>query len=487
MNCIAPCDPDGSRHEMPRISDPLSRRAGADPDRAAVIEAGDGSTTTWVDLDLRTGMFAGQLLECGVEPGERVVVIAQPGLPLITALHACMRIGAALVPLSARSTPEELQRQIRDCDPRLVLAAAGQPEGMERTRAAWMSLEQFDCVHAESVAGSSIDESADACVIYTSASAGSAKGVRLTIANCIASARGCAEALGSNGSDDRWLLTLGTHRVGGLAILFRSVLSGAGVIVVPRFSESDVVAALLLRPTLVSLVPTMLIRLVESGFQDELRAPRAVLLGGAPAPAAAVREWASAGLRVCPSYGLSETGSQIAVVPPGEGSRFAGTAGMVHSQAQVRIIGDEIVVSGPVLSPGYESHSTSARAFSVVHGRREFRTGDAGSLTDEGLLTVFGRLDFTIITGGEKVDPEEVEGVLLTHPGVRDAAVRGSPDRTYGAVVEAIVVGEVDAAALHRWCADRLSPYKVPRRFRRIEALPRSDDGKLERRRLPDF
>jgi acyl-CoA synthetase (AMP-forming)/AMP-acid ligase II len=113
-------------------------------------------------------------------------------------------------------------------------------------------------------------------------------------------------------------------------------------------------------------------------------------------------------------------------------------------------------------------------------------TGDLGRL-EGGVLTVLGRRDDTIITGGENVRPEEVEEVLRAHPRVSDAAVRGRPDALWGETVTAWVVADAVAEAeLERWCRERLAPFKVPRAWRLVAGLPRSEGGKLQRRRLPD-
>jgi len=482
------------------MPDPLAGRAAASPNKAAVIDASTGAVTTWAELDEAAGAMAGKLREAGVRGGDRVAVVAAPGLEVIATLHAGMRLGAALMPMSPRVPARELSRALADAGPVLLVTPANFDAAfVDRSRTQVTTFTALGAIPADPVPGGDLDEVADVCVVYTSGSSGPPKGVRLTMRNCIASATGCAEALGMNGPDDRWLLTLGTHRVGGIAILFRSLLTGAAVVVVPRFAEATVVAAMRHRPTLMSLVPAMLVRLVAHGAQRDLCALRAILLGGAPAPAASVRRWAGYGLPVCASYGLTETASQIAVVPPGEANRFAGSAGLVHSQARVSILSEdaagqpdrgapvgEIVVSGPVLSPGYVGLPEAPRGSDGTATNRTFRTGDVGYLDERRALIIVGRRDYTIITGGEKVNPEEVEAVLGMHPGVLDAAVRGIPDETYGSVVEAVIVGDADEVALRRWCADQLASYKVPRRYRVVGALPRSDDGKLLRELLAD-
>jgi O-succinylbenzoic acid--CoA ligase len=316
-------------------------------------------------------------------------------------------------------------------------------------------------------------------VLYTSGTTGRPKGARLTLANHVASARGCQAQLGA-GETDRWLSLLAPHHVGGLAMFLRAAICNQPLVTVTRFDEPAALEAIEAdRPTLLSVVPTMLARLLDAGGPEPLRGLRAILVGGAPAPVDQVRRWAALGLPVCPTYGLTETCSQVTLVPPGRAAELAGTAGTVCPHASIAIEEGEIVVSGPSVSPGYV---TAGIEPAPAAGR--FRTGDLGRLDDD-VLTVLGRGDATIITGGENVHPEEVEATLRAHPGVSDAAVAGRGDERWGQLVAAWVVAEgATAEDLERWCRERLPAFKVPRRWSFVERVPRSEGGKLLRRLL---
>jgi o-succinylbenzoate---CoA ligase len=314
--------------------------------------------------------------------------------------------------------------------------------------------------------------------------------VRLTLANHAASAHGCQRQLGA-GETDRWLSLLAPHHVGGLAMFLRAAVCNQPLVTLARFEEDAALEAIAAdRPTLLSVVPTMLARLLDAGGADALGGLRAILVGGAPAPAEQVRRWAELGLPVCPTYGLTETCSQVAMVPPGRAGELAGTAGTVCPHATIEIEDGEIVVSGPSVSPGYVSPDIEPglnppRAADGARAGDRFRTGDLGRL-DDGVLTVLGRRDATIITGGENVHPEEVEAALRAHPAVADAAVAGRPDALWGEVVTAWVVADgATEADLDRWCRERLAPFKVPRRWSFVERVPRSEGGKLLRQLLP--
>ena len=440
------------------VADPLRDLARRHGPRRAVSDRSAGFWTTWFDVDDLAHTWARRFESLGLRPGHRVAVMEPAGVRFAALLHACLRSGAAIVPVSPRWPDAEVERVLADCRPLLLVR-----DGDVQRRP-----------------DPGVGAPDDACVLYTSGTTGSPKGVRLTLANHVASARGCQEQLGT-GEQDRWLALLAPHHVGGLAMFLRAAICNQPLVTLARFDEAAALEAMDAdRPTLLSVAPTMLARLVEAGGVERLRRLRAILVGGAPAGAGQVRRWAELGIPVCPTYGMTETCSQVAVVPPGRSAELAGTAGTVCPHARIEIEDGEIVVSGPAVSPGYVNPAIQP---APAGGR--FRTGDLGRLAD-GVLTVLGRADDTIITGGENVRPEEVEAVLRAHPGVADAAVAGRPDDLWGEVVAAWVVAEAGEPELDRWCRERLPAFKVPRRWTFLDRLPRSEGGKVQRRQLGD-
>ena len=295
-------------------------------------------------------------------------------------------------------------------------------------------------------------------VIFTSGTTGEPRPVSLTRGNFEASARASAAVLGVE-PDDRWLCCLPVFHVGGLSIFTRSAIHGTTVVAEPAF-DADRVRDLLEagEVTLASLVPTMLARLRDAGLE---RAPRVrgILLGGGPIPEELL-DWAlGAGLPVMPTYGMTETCSQIATARPGE------RLGRVLPGAEVRIADDEeILVRGP-----------------MVAAEGWLRTGDRGRLTDDGLLEVAGRIDDVIVTGGENVAAHEVEEALRSHPGVRDAAVLGIDDPEWGRAVTAFVVANAGEDELIEHCRALLPGFKAPKRVVLLDELPRTASGKVMR------
>jgi len=297
-------------------------------------------------------------------------------------------------------------------------------------------------------------------VMYTSGTTGEPRPVCLTRANFEASAR-ASEAVLAVEREDRWLCCLPVQHVAGLSIFTRCAIFGATV-----YAQSWDPARIkdLLEAgevTLASLVPTMLARLRDAGLE---RAPgmRGILLGGGPI-AQELLDWALAvGLPVMPTYGMTETTSQIATARPGE--RLVRPL----PGAELRISGDgEILVRGPmVAADGW------------------LRTGDRGRLTGDGLLEVEGRLDDVIVTGGENVAAREVEDVLREHPSVSDAAVIGIEDEEWGRAVTAFAVASAGEEELLAHCRELLPGFKVPKRVHLLAELPHTASGKVDRRSL---
>jgi len=319
---------------------------------------------------------------------------------------------------------------------------------------------------AERAARRCADPGDGVLLVHTSGTTSAPKPVALTAANVYVNAAGSALALGLD-PDERWLCPLPLSHVGGLMVLLRSVIYATTALLTPFDAERVVARLHAGDATLVSLVPTMLGRLLEAGLRTPPRL-RAVLLGGGPAAPALLERAAAAGVPVAQTYGLTEACSQVTVSAPDDPA----TAGWPLPGVEVALDRyGEILVAGP-----------------TVAGGGVLRTGDLGRLDARGRLTVTGRKADTIVTGGENVAPAEVEGVLLAHPDVLDAAVVGRPDPEWGEELTALVVARagraVDGAALRAFCRERLAAFKVPKRVEAREALPRTASGKLVRGQL---
>jgi O-succinylbenzoic acid--CoA ligase len=285
--------------------------------------------------------------------------------------------------------------------------------------------------------------------------------------------------------------------VGGLSILLRSALDAVPVVLHERFDPEAVSRSLDEDAiTTVSLVPTMLSRLLD--VRDDGPPPatlRCVLLGGGAASAQLVERAATRGWPLAPTYGLTEAASQVATLRPGGDPLTDGLEPLAGTEVRILSVDGgtadpgepgEILVRGPTVMAGYVERPEQTR-LALRDGW--LHTGDVGSVDERGRLHVYERRSDLIISGGENVYPAEVETVLQEHPAVIEAGVAGIPDPDFGHRPAAWLVvkpGErISDAELTRFCRERLAGYKIPVRYHRTDALPRTASGKLQRSDLP--
>jgi O-succinylbenzoic acid--CoA ligase len=481
---------------MSRVERWLAAAARAHPGRAALF---DGEQAwTFAELEREVRALAARLARAGVRPGDRVGMLANPGAETIALIHALMAAGATLVALNTRLLAAELRGLLDDARPRLVIAGEAYAQRAREAGAETLSQAELAALPplADFIPQASLELASDHAILFTSGTTGRPKGVCLTYASQLASARASAKRLGSE-PDDRWLLCMPTHHVGGLSIPLRSAIQATAVDVHPGFDPERVMRALTTQPVRVAtMVPTMLARVFEAGLERRPAALRALLLGGGPIPAVLIEQSLARGIPTAPTYGLTEAASQVATLPPAELAEAGHTAGPALPDTELRISRDgggpaetgepgQILVRGPQLMRGYLDRPDDT-ARTLAGGW--LHTGDVGALDACGRLIVLDRRDDLIVSGGENVYPAEVEAALLAHPGVREAAVIARTDPTWGQQVHAVVAlapgARLDAAALDAWLRARLAGFKRPRGYSFRDTLPRTASGKLRRAEL---
>ncbi|WP_156758011.1 o-succinylbenzoate--CoA ligase [Actinokineospora pegani] len=313
-------------------------------------------------------------------------------------------------------------------------------------------------------------EPGTALIVQTSGSTGTPKGVLLSAPALRASAGATHTRLGGPG---HWLLAMPAHHVAGVQVLVRSLVAGTPLGVVPpgafrghTFVESASSVLSASGPRYTALVPTQLTRLLAEGGEGlaALRSFDGVLVGGAATPAPLLERALAAGVRVRTTYGMSETaGGCVYDGRPLDGVRVSVVDGLIR-------------LGGPTLASGYRL-DPGAPAFEDGW----FRTNDAGEFVD-GLLSVSGRADDVINTGGEKVVPAVVERALLGCPGVEEACVVGVPDAEWGERVVAAVVGRVAGGEVVEWVRGVLGGVLAPKEVVVVAELPLRGPGKVDRR-----
>lgn len=464
------------------------------------LEARPGAVVRFGDLAPAVEAVCARLAGRGAGQGTRVALVAPNALGTILVIHALLAMGAVLVPIHPRLTSIEVSALLDDARPDLVLRAPDLAALLDEAGADLAALRQGGPRALAAAGPAAPDAAGDLAIVYTSGTTGRPKGAVLPRRAFCAAASGSAANLGVR-DDDRWLLCMPLCHVGGLSIVTRCLLARRAVLLAPRFDPPAILASIARdRATLLSVVPTMLLALLEADRDNVLARLRAVLVGGAGAPSRLLDECARRGVPALTTYGLTEACSQVTSQRPRDPRTREAGAGRPIQGVALRIGGagpdgvGRIEIRGPVLFRGYFRGPGRAPEL-PIDDDGWFSTGDLGALDEAGRLHVAARRTDLIVTGGENVYPAEVEQVLESCAGVAGAVVFGVPDERWGQIVAAAIVpdraapGASSAAALlpgllaglEATIAARLAPHKRPRRLCIVEALPLTAAGKLDR------
>ncbi len=460
-----------------------------DPARI-VLSTLDGSRVSATELEERTGAAALRFAAAGLAPGDRLLLSAGTSLDMVVAYVGALRAGLIVVPANPGYSAAELSALAVASAP--ALAVLDDPARLPAPECPVTTPELAGLPSRGS--GLVLDSAAaedTALIIYTSGTTGKPKGVPLSHGNLLASAHAVRLAWRWT-PEDTLALCLPLFHVHGLGVgLHGTLVTGAGAVLVP-FSPPAVADAVTGGASLFFGVPTMYHRIAESAHLSDLSGLRLAVSGSAPLPAElheAIR--AGSGQVVLERYGMTET--VMLVSNPYEGERRPGTVGFPLPGVDVRLdpregATAEIQVRGPNVIAGYLNDPAATAAAYTSDGW--FRTGDLGTLSDDGYLSISGRAKELIITGGYNVYPREVEELLRTHDRVADAAVVGAPSAKWGETVVAFVVPSAAGSTanleseLDAWCDERLVAYKRPREWRVVESIPRNALGKIMRHLL---
>lgn len=479
-------------------------------------ETGD-AVLSFSNLFAGARSLAAGLQARGIGKGDRVAFFLGNRPDFVTAFLAVLHLGAVLVPINLAYRRREIAHMLGDAEPRLLLTerdrlpVLDELQDGDRGRIEEVVLaENLDAWRADPAAlvPPVVDGGDLALLLYTSGTTGRSKGAMITHDNVLATVTGLLAAWGW-GPDDALLLALPLFHTHGLVVgLCCALAAGARLSLHRRFDAGAAAGDLLGgEPTLFFGVPTMYVRLVEElrrrrdgGEALDLSHLRLFCSGSAPLDPetfAAFRDLT--GHEILERYGMTETGMNLS--NPYAGPRRPGTVGTPLPGVSARIVDaegrdlpsgetGELLVRGSNVFEGYwRSPEKTAASFTRDEaGRRWFHTGDlARRDTATGSFTLLGRRHELIISGGFNIYPREVEEVLTTFPGVREAAVVGRPHPEWGEVPVAFLVADrpLEEAGLTAFCKGQMAGFKVPRAFRFVEALPRNALGKVQKHLLP--
>lgn len=449
----------------------FSLRAAAEerPDAPGVVSA--SGTLTFGALWKRAEPMLHEL--GATPPGGSVAIIATLRVETLLAIYALAELRIPMVLLHPRLTAPERARLVEASGASRVLDERWSPAESTPPSSALPSPRD-------------VDDEAPLATLFTSGSTGMPKGVQLSRRAFLAAAEASAENLGWT-AEDRWLLCMPLGHVGGLSVILRCLAARVPIVMSPwtnalgpLLDDVDRCGA-----SLLSLVPTMLARILDE--LPSYRFPahvRAVLLGGDAASPGLLAAAAARGVPILTTYGMTEACSQVATLSPSERATAESGVGKPLHGTEVRFVDGELQVRSATLFTKYVPEHLFPSPF--LEGGW-FPTGDLGRLDDAGRIHVTGRKSDLVITGGENVDPREVEAALEEHPAVRAACVFGIKDERWGEIVGAAVVLHPGATATGpEIVADaktRLARHKWPRRVAVCTELTYNATSKLDRKK----
>lgn len=448
---------------MATIKCPLSEAAVISREEPGLITS--EGVMNYAEVDQVVEATRGALLAEGIGPGSRVAICMENDWRAVVLVPALWRIGAMVCPVDPGLPELTLSDRIDQMQCGVVLTLDGGIPCALAGDVACFAADRIVCQF------SPVDEipqlvplslQAPASMVWTSGTGGAPRVVVHSLANHYYGALGANRNLPVR-SHESWLVSLPVHHVSGLALIYRCFLGGAAIIV-PEPAEPLEEALEKYDPTHVSLVATQLRRLMDAlpeGPED--LALKVILLGGGPAPAGLLEEAAAAGWPVYTTYGLTEMTSQVATLPRVYMEEKRGSAGPCLRHRELCIgPGGEILVRGQTRFLGYWHEGALVEPFDASGW---YATGDLGELDEDGYLWVRGRKDNLFVSGGENIQPEEIEGYLKSLPSVADAVVVPVPNREYGHRPVAFVKlrgGHFDKDEVTAELEERLPRYKIP-------------------------
>lgn len=483
----------------------------------------DGRSWTWSQANERVNRLANALCAKGLKAQDRVAFLADNSHRLAELYFALAKANLIAVPINSRSVAREIDYVLRAVDARAFFVS----RNLEiRLNGMSTDLSNFACVagigeghgrafdYEEMLAGAGADEppadfprTSIRAIKFTSGTTGAPKGVISTHHQYLLSTFNYL-LQSPLAEDDRCLLALPMTSGVGVQMLTAYCYRSCPTLILPRFDAGTVLDAIERgRVTRLYVVPTMLAALADAqgARRRDLSSMRLIEYAGGPAPISLVRR-ASDALRVplSQTYGSSESGGQLAILPVADHERLLAASGSRRASESlpfgrespgyhIRILDDEgrevpdgeigeMVVKSDALMSGYWNQP--ALTAEVLRDGWLY-TGDLVRRDAEGFLTIVDRKRDTIASGGFNVYSAEVEAVLSEHPAVSEVAVIGEPDDYWGEVIVACVVpnerSACDEVGLRQFCEQNLAGYKRPKRFRFMSALPKTSTGKVRK------
>ncbi len=468
-----------------------------------VFLTSDSGMYTYSDLERFTGFFLDIIKQKSDSVKWPVAFLSDSSDLLIFGIAASWLLGIPIIPLSPKLKQDELEDIILELSPSLIFCDTANRNRLSGEDVVHMDENfflnafTFDTRDLDLPDPSKIKESEIFGYFFTSGTTGKSKIVPLKRRQMISAAKASAKNFQPE-PNHFWLLCLPLNHVGGISIIYRSIIYGSAIYRMGRFNEEMVTEFLMENPKFqaASLVPTMLNRLLKNRLFSTHRDFKAILLGGGPTTQQLLKKSVERGIPIVSSYGMTETCAQIVTNPMTAPSGMYTPLKSVGkpfppNKLQIRdktgkVLGKNqsglIWLKGPQVFDGYYNNDLNDEVFD---NDGWFKTGDFGHLNGFNQLFIESRREDLIISGGENVDPTEVEDAIKKIPIIRDAAVIGVPDEEWGQKVTAVVTlmnGKVpDIKEIREALKSDLSDFKIPKNLVVMNKLPKTGLGKVKK------
>ena len=415
----------------------------------------------------------------GIKPKDRLIILLPNGIEIIETILACFEMGVIAVPISTKFTDIELIKIIKMINPVSIITNWELSSRVNNLGVSILEVEEFPsiariCQVYKPI--NNIKKTDVAAIILTSGTTDIPKAVQLTYENFEASCRNWDSFLTFN-CEDQFLCCLPLHHIGGLAVIVRGLIYGFCINLAESFSANLIYELIKKYPiSIVSLVPTMLEKIVNKKDGINCLLPlKAILLGGGPASDKLLDISFQNQLNLVKTYGMTETCSGIVGLwiknNPGK-KQFSG---IPFPEVQLKIKNEEVYIKGPMVMKGYLNEADNVGFYN---------SQDIGWLDKNNNLFIKMRRKDLIVTGGENVNPKEIETVLLKINKVNDCVIIGVSDQEWGqriiAYLSTIDNNKIDKKELINKLSKELSKYKLPKEFIFVEFISRNEIGKVK-------
>ncbi|WP_144509815.1 class I adenylate-forming enzyme family protein [Bacillus sp. FJAT-22090] len=479
----------------------IYKRAALSPTKIALIDSDTNEQWSYQTLTAHITKWLNYFHEQNFVKGDRIVIISQNRIELFAILFACGIKGLFYVPLNFRLSRMELAYILEDCKPVLIIHDETHHSICEsfKTVKRLLITNRLGEQHVFKPEENNWNPTETWIIIYTGGTTGKPKGVELSFDAVNWNAINTIISWGLNDSDTT-LNYMPMFHTGGINALCIPILMAGGTVVTgSRFDAETALKALNTYKTTMSLfVPTMYQAMLETAYIQTATFPtvKVFLSGGAPCPHTIYQKFEEKGIFFKEGYGLTEAGPNNFFIEPYDALMKRGSVGKCMQFNEVKITNDrgelcrvnevgELSISGKhVFTRYWNNDEETNKAFKDGW----LKTGDLAKVDEDGFYFIVGRKKEIIISGGENVYPQEVEQCLILHPNVREAAVIGVADEKWGECVTAFVtcnaVTESIESDLVNYCKQTLGGYKVPKMVFVLAELPRTDVGKIDKKKL---